>query len=64
MAADRTLDPGFYIYPAFYQYFLLAIYFLYYLIGLLLGIFQDSYDFAVQYLIIPTGIFFPGQRDQ
>jgi len=61
MAANQTLDPGFYIYPALYQYFLLAIYLVYYLFGLLLGIFQDSYDFAVQYLINPTGIYLIGR---
>jgi len=61
MAANRTLDPGFYIYPSLYQYFLLILYSIYYGAGLLFGIFQDSFDFAVQYLIDPSGIFLIGR---
>ncbi|MCK4558252.1 MAG: glycosyltransferase family 39 protein [Calditrichia bacterium] len=61
MAANRTLDPGFYIYPSLYQYFLLMLYGIYYLFGLLFGIFQDSFDFAVHYLINPSGIFLIGR---
>jgi 4-amino-4-deoxy-L-arabinose transferase-like glycosyltransferase len=61
MAANRSLDPGFYIYPSLYQYFLLFLYGIYYLTGLVFGVFKDSYDFAVQYLINPSGIFLIGR---
>jgi len=61
MAANRTLDPGFYIYPSLYQYFLLVLYGIYYVAGLVLGIFRDSYDFAVHYLINPSGLFLAGR---
>lgn len=54
MAAERSLDPGFYIYPSFYQYVLAVLYGLYFLTGILFGIFRDSYDFAVQFLVDPT----------
>ncbi|MFC2088121.1 ArnT family glycosyltransferase [Calditrichota bacterium] len=54
MAAEKTLDPGFYIYPSLYQYILALLYGLYFVLGLLIGLFKDSYDFAVQFLIDPT----------
>ena len=38
MAANKTLDPGFYIYPSFYQYLLVILYGVYFIVGFLLGI--------------------------
>ncbi len=57
MAANRTLDPGFYIYPSFYQYILAVLYGTYFIIGLLFGVFRDSYDFAMRFLIDPSVFF-------
>jgi 4-amino-4-deoxy-L-arabinose transferase-like glycosyltransferase len=61
MAANKTLDPGFYIYPSFYQYILVVLYGYYFIIGFMLGIFKDSYDFAVRFLIDPSAIFIIGR---
>jgi hypothetical protein len=61
MAANRTLDPGFYIYPGLYQYFLLILYGIYYITGLVFGVFRDSFDFAVHYLINPSGLYLIGR---
>ena len=61
MAANKTLDPGFYIYPSFYQYLLVILYGVYFIVGFLLGIFKDSYDFAVQFLIDPSPLFIIGR---
>ena len=57
MGAAKSIDPGFYIYPTLYTYFLLVLYGALYLIGSLLGFFQTQYDFAVQFLVDPSAIY-------
>ena len=57
MAANRTIDPEFYIYPPFYQYILILLYTAYYFIGLAAGIFKDQYDFAIAFLLNPSWFY-------
>jgi hypothetical protein len=54
MGAGKTIDPGIYIYPTFYTYFLLFLFGFLYLLGSSFGFFETSYDFAVQFLIDPS----------
>jgi len=61
MAANKTLDPGFYIYPSLYQYFLFSLYVAYFFVGTIFGVFNDAYDFAVQYLVNPSGFYLIGR---
>ncbi len=58
MAARMSPDPQVYIYPAFYYYFLVMVYGIYYLLGSLAGAFADAYDFAVQFLVSPSPFYF------
>ena len=57
MGAEKSIDPGFYIYPTFYTYILLILFGCIYLSGLLFGFFSDQYDFAVQFLTDPSIIY-------
>ncbi len=55
--AQKTLDPGVYIYPTFYSYLLFLLYAVYLLAGLILGAFSSAFDFAVQFLTNPAGFY-------
>jgi hypothetical protein len=57
MGATKSLDPGFYIYPTLYTYLLLGIFGFLFLLGSLVGIFEDQYDFAVQFLSEPSFLY-------
>jgi len=64
MGARQSLDPqisGYdifnprlFIYPMFFQYLTVIEYAVLYLLGLLLGYFKDSYDFAIRFLVEPS----------
>jgi hypothetical protein len=52
--ANRTIDPGLYIYPTLYPYLLFILYGLYFVIGWMIGFFSDVYAFGISFLIDPT----------
>lgn len=57
MGAEKSLDPGIYIYPTFYPYLLVSLYAGFYLFGYVFGFFTDVYAFALQFLIDPSGFY-------
>ncbi|MFQ6113433.1 MAG: phospholipid carrier-dependent glycosyltransferase, partial [bacterium] len=59
--ARRSLEPIFVEYPSLYFYFLFAIYGLYFLVGILSGIFNSVLDLAASYFLNPTGLFLVGR---
>jgi hypothetical protein len=54
MGAQRTIDPGIYIYPTFFTYVLFFIYSCFFVISYIVGIYADVYEFALQYLTDPS----------
>jgi hypothetical protein len=61
MGARHSLDPLVYIYPTLYAYFLLFLYVVLYLAGSLAGIFHNSIDFAVRFLVDPSAFYLAGR---
>jgi hypothetical protein len=57
LGAQKSLDPGIYVYPTFFYYILILIFGAYYFIGWLAGIFSDVYSFAIQFLLDPSGLY-------
>jgi hypothetical protein len=61
MGARFSPDPGSYIYPPFYSYFLLCLYGCYYAAGRMTGVFPDSEGFAVKFLTDPDMFYIIGR---
>ncbi len=59
--AKKSLEPTYFVYPAFYSYVLAGIYGLYFAVGRLAGAFANAIDFGASYFIDPTGIFLTGR---
>lgn len=59
--AKKSLEPTYYVYPAFYSYILLAGYGVYYVLGKFFGAFQTALDFGAAYFLNPTGLFLIGR---
>ena len=61
MGARFSPDPGSYIYPPFYSYFLLSLYGCYYAAGSISGMFPDREAFAVKFLTDPDAFYILGR---
>jgi hypothetical protein len=61
MAARRSLEPIYVVYPSFYSYVLLAFYGVVFLVGRVSGVFASAVDFGLQYFIDPTLLFVVGR---
>ncbi len=59
--AKKSLEPTYFVYPAFYSYLLAAAQGLCFLIGRLTSAFGSVLDFGASYFIDPTLIFFWGR---
>jgi 4-amino-4-deoxy-L-arabinose transferase-like glycosyltransferase len=61
MGARQSLDPQVYVYPTLYSYFLLFLYVMIYVVGILIGVFSNTVDFAVRFLIDPSVFYLTGR---
>jgi hypothetical protein len=52
--AQKSIDPGVYIYPTFYTYLLFLLFALYYVLSHFMGFIDNIYSFAVQFLVEPN----------
>ncbi len=59
--ARKTLEPLFFIYPTFYSYLIAGLYGLYFVVGLAVGIFADSADFALRFMLEPGSFYLLGR---
>lgn len=59
--ARQSLEPTYFVYPAFYSYILLAVYGLFFIVGRISGVFASALDFGAAYFIDPTGLFWVGR---
>ena len=57
LGAERTIDPGLYIYPTLYPYLLFILYALYFIVGWISGNFSDVYEFGINFLIHPSSFY-------
>ena len=55
--ARETLDPGYYIYPTFYTYFLFIQYGIYFIFQYVINPHTTAYSFAIQFLTDPSGFY-------
>ncbi len=59
--ARHTIEPLYFIYPTFYIYLITVLYGGYYLLGNIAGYFGGPTDFALQFLLNPTGFYLAGR---
>lgn len=57
MGATKTLNPKFFIYPTFYLYFMLGVYFIVFLVGKIAGIYETPIDFGIHFVKDPTLVY-------
>ena len=57
LGAQQTLDPGIYIYPTFYTYLMFLVYSLYFVLTYPFDVFENTYDFAIEFLIDPSTFY-------
>lgn len=61
MGARQSLDPLIYIYSTLYEYYLLLLYITMYFSGIIVGVFKNTTDFALQFLIDPSVFYLMGR---
>ena len=61
MGARQSIDPLIYIYPTAYMYILAGLYGVLYISGTVIGIFSNTGDFAIRYLIDPSLFYLAGR---
>ncbi len=59
--AKKSLEPTYFVYPAFYSYCLFAVLGIYYVAGTVFGIFESALDFGAAYFLNPTGLLLTGR---
>ncbi len=55
--AQKTIDPGIYIYPTFFSYLLFFLFAVFYILSHFMGFIDNIYSFAVQFLVEPSGFY-------
>ncbi len=55
--AQKSIDPGVYIYPTLYSYLLFLLFALYYVFSHFIGFIDNIYSFAVQFLVEPNSFY-------
>jgi hypothetical protein len=55
--AQKSIDPGVYIYPTLYSYLLFLLFALYYVFSHFIGFIDNIYSFAVQFLVEPDSFY-------
>ena len=61
MGAHHSLRPYFYTYPTLYSYLLLIVYGVFFVVGKISGIFRNSLDFGIQFIVNPTYFYLIGR---
>lgn len=59
--AKASLEPTYFVYPAFYSYVLFAVYAMLFIGGRLTGMFESALDFGATYFLAPGSLFLTGR---